>query len=81
MIVKYNLKIKCKCPVDGFPDVYTAEITSDRAVPVEEILQRVKVFEDRKMFQEQMTEELARMLSCRVCTVGWHSGVETEVVA
>lgn len=81
MIVIYTLRVRCACPVDDLSDVYTAKVFSDRAVPVEEILECAKSFEGRKIFQEQLTEELARTLSCKVHTVGWHSGVKTEVTA
>lgn len=80
MIVKYSLRVKCCCPVDDLPDAYDVEVTSDRAVAVEKLLELAGTFENRKIFQEQLTEEFARMSGCGVRTVGWHSGVKTEVV-
>lgn len=81
MIVKYSLSIKCRCPVDKLPDVYDAEILSSSSLAVEEILKITASFETQEMFQEELTQRLARHTCCQVRTVGWHSGVKTEVVS
>ena len=81
MIAKYTISIKSNCPVDGRPDTYEAEITSSHPIAVEKIVECVSEFCDQKIFQEEITERLARILSARVRTVGWHSGVRVEVVA
>ena len=81
MIAKYTISIKSNCPVDGGPDIYEAEITSSYPIAVEKIVECVSKFCDQKMFQEELTDLLARTLSASVRTVGWHSGVRVEVVA
>lgn len=79
MRVTYSLTIEAKCPIDNEPDAYECEITSTRTIPVEEILDAVK--ELPKAFQEDVTVALARKLGATVQTIGWHSGIKTEVVA
>lgn len=81
MQVKHTLTMVAKCPVDSKPDRYTVEVTSDRVIKVEDILDACKGYEVKAAYQEQITVELARTLNCEVKTVGFHSGVKTEVVA
>jgi len=75
MRVKYSLSIECNCPVDDLPDLYNVEITSDKVVPVENILEVLENI-NRKDFQENITVSLARQISAKVKTVGYHSGIK-----
>ena len=81
MQVTHSLTIKARCPVDHKIDVYIVEVTSSVVVKVEDILAEADKFKSREIFQEDLTEQLARALGCTVKTVGYHSGVKTEVVA
>ena len=80
MIVEHRLEISALCPVDGKPDVYRCVVTTARVIDVESILKAVDSLKDRKIYQEELTQELHRILAARVETTGWHSGVTTRVV-
>jgi hypothetical protein len=81
MICRYSLTIRCACPVDELSDVYQSEFESAVTIKVEDILEAVRPFESGRMFQEDLTASLARTLGCKVTTRGYHSGVETVIVA
>tara|TARA_Y100000401_G_C8303457_1_gene215541 strand:- start:839 stop:1057 length:219 start_codon:yes stop_codon:yes gene_type:complete len=63
------------CPVDKKNDAYEVQVISDRTIPVERILELTK--DQPEGFQEDLTENLARLLGARVISTGWHSGVKT----
>lgn len=81
MLVRHTLTIRAKCPMDNGNDKYEAEFTATRVVPVETILAAVKRMTRKTIFQEDLTAALARELGMEVRTVGYHSGVRTEVTA
>lgn len=81
MLVVHSLTIRAKCPMDKFGDTYEAEFSADRVIPVEYILAAVKKLTKREIFQEDLTVRLARALGVQVRTIGYHSGVRTEVTA
>jgi hypothetical protein len=78
---RYSLKIRCSCPVDEAPDVYDAVFESDDLIKVEDIIDAVRAYDTVVAFQEDITRSLARKFGCRVTTVGYHSGIRTEVEA
>lgn len=81
MRAKHTLQIKAKCPVNGKIDKYTLEVTTNRLVKVEDIMAIIKEeTSGDPVFQEELTEQLALRLKCKVKTIGTHSGVETMVV-
>lgn len=80
MLVRYELEITCKCPVDQMPDVYWMAVVSRRSIPVETILLIVKDVCEKTLCQEELCELLHRKINATVVLVGWHSGVRTEVV-
>ena len=63
------------------PDVYEAVFEAPRTIAVEAIIAAISRYGERRMFQEDITAELARELRCRVTTVGYHSGIKTTVLA
>ena len=75
MRVTYTLTMEAVCPIDKKKDVYEVEVISDRTIPVERILGLTK--DQPEGFQEDLTENLARLLGARVISTGWHSGVKT----
>jgi GTP cyclohydrolase I len=79
--VRHHLTVTAVCPVDGLPDVYAVTVEAERVVRVEDILRVARTFAKRRLYQEQLTEEMARKLSATVRSVGFHSGVRTEVEA
>lgn len=81
MKVKYHLSIESNCPVDGQGDFYECCLTSDKPLAVEQILEVVKDYKNRCLFQEHLAEELSRKLLCKVKLVGYHSGVKVSVKA
>jgi hypothetical protein len=77
LLVRHTLTITAACPVDQKPDHYEAVVESSRIVKVEDILAAVARFTQTPMFQEELTQELARVLAAKVTTTGYHSGVRT----
>tara|TARA_R110000868_G_scaffold396094_1_gene668151 strand:+ start:3469 stop:3711 length:243 start_codon:yes stop_codon:yes gene_type:complete len=75
MEVKYSFRMEASCPVDNMGDLYDVVITSDKPIPVEDIMLALETVR-RKQFQETLTEDLAREIPARVTTVGWHSGIK-----
>jgi heterodisulfide reductase subunit C len=81
MRVEHELEVVAVCPVDGRPDYYRCTVRATRTVPVEDILAAVKsVTATGPLFQEDLTRELHRLLTCEVETIGWHGRVRTRVV-
>lgn len=81
MKVEHTLTVTAMCPMDDRPDSYEVVVEAGRVVPVERILEVAASFAERKIFQEDLTEELARAIGARVTSYGWHSKVRTKVVA
>lgn len=77
MLVRHYLTITASCPVDKKPDHYEAVIECARVVKVEDILAAVERLKTKRIFQEALTQELARALGAKVTTTGFHSGVKT----
>ena len=80
MTIEHSLEIVALCPVDGLPDVYRAIVRTRRVIKVEDILKAAATLSTKKLFQEDLTQRLHRLLACEVETVGSHSGVQTRVV-
>jgi heterodisulfide reductase subunit C len=80
MKVEHTLEVTATCPIDDRPDVYRCTIRARRVITVESILDAVRRVGDRKLYQEELTQELHRAINCEVETIGWHSGVRTRVV-
>lgn len=76
----YRFTMTALCPVDGSTDEYRAEYHTDTLVPVETILETAKRWENKLIFQEDLTAELRAALwtpfGGSVTLVGVHSGVE-----
>lgn len=81
MICKYETRLVAACPVDDRPDVYEMLFESAETIQVEDIIAELSPYMGRKVFQEDITSELARKLKCKVTSVGWHSGIKTTVIA
>lgn len=77
MLVRHHLTISATCPVDRQPDHYEAVIECSRVLKVEDILAAVERLKGRRIFQEALTQELARAIGAKVTTTGYHSGVKT----
>lgn len=81
MLARHTIAMSALCPVDDLPDHYEVTVETARVVKVEDILAAIEPYRERKAFQEEITIELAKRLRCKVTTIGFHSGVRTEVVA
>ena len=79
MLCKYTTSVRALCPVDKKPDTYMLEFTHNATVFVEHIIACVKTYESEEITQEDLTQNLSRDVGCNVKSVGWHSGVKTEV--
>lgn len=86
----HSLTITAKCPMNGQRDFYelTVEVPAHVTLPVEELLKEAERFVNTAIFQENLTKciasaarETAKSESIKVRTVGYHTGVRTEVTA
>lgn len=77
MLVKHHLTVTATCPVDLKPDHYEVVVECSCVVKVEDILAAAERLKGRRIFQEALTQELARLLGAKVTTTGYHSGVKT----
>jgi hypothetical protein len=76
MIVTHEIQVYGRCPVDGKSDSYDVTITTMKIIKVEYIIAVVDAIE-WPVFQEEMTQQLADRLGCRVRSIGYHSGIKT----
>ena len=81
MIARHSLQVVARCPVDGAVDIYQVTVETDRTIFVETILAEVARVTAEPMTQEILTDTLSAALRAKVTSVGFHSGVRTEVVA
>ena len=82
MLVRHEMEIQCNCPSDDLPDLYHMTVECERTIPVEKIMEVVDELSKEKIFQEELTQRIARLLNARVTTIGWHFGrVKTTVSA
>lgn len=77
MRVEHHLIVTGTCPVDHKPDRYEAVIECTNTVKVEDIVREAGALQAQPMFQEDLTQALARALGAKVTTIGYHSGVKT----
>jgi GTP cyclohydrolase I len=80
-VTRHELEIRATCPVDGSEDVYECVVETARIVPVETILDEVKIATKHPLYQEELTRKLADALCTKVTTVGTHSNVRTTCEA
>mgnify|MGYP003124526302 FL=1 len=76
MKISYHFKFSCVCPSDEERIEYSAELGTDKFILVEDIKSFVETLKNKKMFQEPLTELLAKKFSCRVVTFAVHQDVE-----
>lgn len=80
MRVRHRIQIQCNCPSDKLPDLYECVVETERTIPVERIIELAQEGADKEVYQEELTQWLARTLNAKVTTVGWHFGrVQTTV--
>ncbi len=79
MNTTHQLTVRRRCPVDDAYDVYEVTIETYKMIEVERILGAIAALPE-KLFQEDLTQQLATALGCTVRTVGYHSGVKTTCV-
>lgn len=72
----YKFYAVARCPVQEQLDVYEAVAESEGVIKCEDIARAVLKLSTAAVFQEDLTDALARGLGCRVRTTGVHSGVE-----
>lgn len=80
MRVEHSLTVIARCPVNNARDVYEATFRVSCLVPVENIVKHCLEYQDRKLFQEELTQLLAETFHCEVETHGQHGEVRTKVV-
>lgn len=78
----YRLQVRAMCPMHAeLIDVYDVTLRTSATLPVETILNFIKRFETKQIFQEALTLEIAVGLGVHVETIGIHSGVEVRCTA
>lgn len=75
-MTSHTTTITGKCP-HGCPDVYEAEFTTGRLIPVEVIQAAIACYTLAPVYQETLTRQLAECLQCRVTLKGSHGGFIT----
>ena len=81
MKVTYETQIVGQCPEDDSTDIYHASFEAEEMVRIEDIQAAIAELPGGAVYQEVLTQDLARSLpNCKVTTVGYHSGVKTTVV-
>jgi hypothetical protein len=81
MITRHEFRLVGTCPQDNGPDHYEVMVETGVVSPVETIIAKAQLIATERIFQEALTERLARNLSARVTTIGHHSGVKTTCTA
>lgn len=69
-----------RCPVDDAQDRYELRVETTHLVKIEDILAAIEALPEQA-FQEEITQNLAAKLGCRVTTIGIHSGIRTTCIA
>ena len=78
MRITYHYQLHAQCPVDNTTiDVYEFTIESAVMIKVETIIECFVYAAGGPIFQEELTDRVARKLGAKVTSVGWHSGVKT----
>lgn len=80
MRITHRLQVRATCPVDGKRDEYSVRVDVTEVVPVEAILDTVRLFTREPIFQEDLTRAIHLKTGGRVTSRGVHSGVRTTVV-
>ena len=75
-MISYEFDIVARCPVDDTCDVYEARLDTHTMVDVESILEVIRTYVYRSIFQEHLTAELQARFGGVLTTVGYHSGVK-----
>jgi heterodisulfide reductase subunit C len=79
--IVHRLEISALCPEDGLGDSYQCEIHTTRVIEVTEIIKVVDSYKFKKIYMEDLAEELRRSLCAKIVLKGSHYGrVETEVI-
>jgi galactitol-specific phosphotransferase system IIB component len=76
MLVTHEVQVYGSCPVDGKTDTYDVTVTTRKVIKVEDILAAIHAI-NWPIFQEEMTQQLADSLGCRIRSIGYHSGIKT----
>lgn len=72
---EYRFTISATCPVDHRGDNYQTTVLCKRTIPVEYLQAVVGRHTKQPIFQEKLTQDLARCLRARVTTEGDHSSI------
>jgi len=79
MRCEYTIEIECNCPVNGERDVYQVTLVSHEKILVEDIIEYMGRFSNETVFQEDLTQKIAKDFNCETTSIGSHSGVITKV--
>jgi len=74
MKVEHTLKMKSLCPADGSVDHYEVTFFMKRFCSVENIQIQCERMASVRMYQEDLTQQLANVFGCPVKTHGHHAG-------
>ena len=77
---KYIFEATCLCPNGKLKDRYECELSSRSTIQVELIGKYIAKLAKRRMYQEQIADELRNEFMAGVRVVGWHYGIKVECV-
>jgi hypothetical protein len=77
MKVSHTFPMVARCPNHSGTDSYECEVVMDRLMMVEDILEITDGYGLKKIFQEDLAQELANKLRAEVTLRGLHAGVKT----
>jgi NADPH-dependent 7-cyano-7-deazaguanine reductase QueF len=78
MTARHQFELRALCPANGALDVYEVTIEVNRLVRCEDLLELAATYREKKIFQEDLTNQLAMKLNCHVVTIGHHCGQQVK---
>ena len=78
MKIKYSVSFHCICPSDGEKISYQADIYSEKFHLVEDINTYIYGLANEELYQEHLTDLLAKHFACRFITYVTHQGIAIE---
>lgn len=72
----YNFELKALCPNGKLEDRYDCRLVSGDTIQVERIVAYVKASKKRRLYQENLADELRNKFQAKVVVTGWHFGIQ-----
>lgn len=76
----YSFELTALCPNGKLADRYDCELSSVEMIQVEGIVAYVKAAKKRRLYQEDLADELRNKFQAKVIVTGWHFGIKVTCV-